>query len=47
MIDDETDGVLTDTEQKPELNVQIIRNAANDDDDDDDDAWGLNSTHND
>jgi hypothetical protein len=32
MIDDETAGMIADTRQKPELNVQIISSAANDDD---------------
>jgi hypothetical protein len=34
VIDDETVGMIADTEKKPELNVQIISSAANDDDDD-------------
>jgi hypothetical protein len=42
VIDDETAGMMADTEQKPEFNVQISSSAANDDD-----AEGLNSTNND
>jgi hypothetical protein len=34
VTDDETAGMIADTEQKPELNVRIISSAANDDDDD-------------
>jgi hypothetical protein len=34
VIDDETAGMIADTEQNPELNVQIISSAENDDDDD-------------
>jgi hypothetical protein len=34
VIDYETAGIIADTEQKPELNVQIISSAPNDDDDD-------------
>jgi hypothetical protein len=36
VIEDETSGMISNTEQKPELNVQIMSSAANDDDDDDD-----------
>jgi hypothetical protein len=31
VIDDETAGMISDTDQNPELNVQIIISAANDD----------------
>jgi hypothetical protein len=34
VIDDETAGMIAHTEQKRELNVQIISSAANDDGDD-------------
>jgi hypothetical protein len=42
VIDDETAGIIANTEQKPESNVQIITSAANYDD-----AEDLNSTNND
>jgi hypothetical protein len=31
VVDDETAGLISDTEQKPELNVRIISSATNDD----------------
>jgi hypothetical protein len=40
VIYDETAGMIADTEQKPESNVQIIISVTNDDDD-----YSLNSTH--
>jgi hypothetical protein len=42
VIDDETAGMIADTEQKPELNVQIIISAVNEDH-----ARSFNSTNND
>jgi hypothetical protein len=42
VVDDKTAGMIADTQQNPELNIQIISSAANNDD-----TEGLNSTSND